>query len=288
MAKCANCGGNHGAKYRGCTAFKQVQTVIETAVRNKTSYADTVRKIAAGDKGADNKVSHVPTVTKVTKVTTAEIGTQTEIETSTQTIETLDPSLKDAIAKEIADKVETTLSDFKQNMDNNTSAHNEWVCGELRKLRQLIGMDLEADLIERDRKIMELLYVKIRQTARATSRERPQAAAEPVKILTSDEIAAEITALHKPATSMPVPNNEQTGRPATPQLSEHETFMTGVRAITSALGCDPNLFRPQQQSGASTPSQPATVQQATAQPTSVQTAKHTTTTLHTRQSKTHR
>ena len=77
--------------------------MIETATRNKTSYADTVRKIAAADKGADNKVSHV---TAATKITTAEIGTQTGIETGTQTVETLDPPLKDALAKENAEKVE--------------------------------------------------------------------------------------------------------------------------------------------------------------------------------------
>src|SRR5208282_1217425 len=162
MAKCANCGGNHGAKYRGCTTYKEVQTVIQTITRNKTSYADTVRKIAAADKGADNKVSHVP---MATKITIAEIGTQTEIETGTQTIETLDPTLKDTLTKEIAEKVETSLNDFRQHMEFSTSLHTQRINEELKKLRQIIRQDFEADLIERDRTIMDLLYVKIRQTA---------------------------------------------------------------------------------------------------------------------------
>ena len=61
---------------------------------------------------------------------------------------------------------------------------------------------------------MDLLYVKIRQTVRATSRERPQSAAEPMNLLTSEEIAAEITALHKPATSMPAQDQVQIERPS--------------------------------------------------------------------------
>ena len=185
--------------------------MIVTATCNKTSYAEAVRKIAAKDTVADDKVSQVPTAMKPT---TSEIGTQTEVETGTQTIDTLDQTLKDVLMKEMAETSETSLSKFKQSIQDEVSRHFMRTNEELRKLRTIIRGDLEADLIERDKKIMDLLYAKIRMTQRATSRERPQTAPEPVPILTTEEIAAEITALHKPTTSMPTQDKATTERPS--------------------------------------------------------------------------
>ena len=82
--------------------------------------------------------------------------------------------------KEMAGTIETSLSKFKQSIEDEASKHFTRTQEELRKLRQIIRNDLEVDLIERDKKIMELLYAKIRMTSRATSRERMQTAPEPV------------------------------------------------------------------------------------------------------------
>ena len=55
--------------------------------------------------------------------------------------------------KEMAGIIETSLSNFKQHMEDSASMHSQRINEELRKLRQIIRQDLEADLIERDKKI---------------------------------------------------------------------------------------------------------------------------------------
>ena len=110
------------------TAYKEVQTVIQTATRNKTSDAEAVWKIAAKDTVADDKVSQAPTATKPT---TSEIGTQTEVETGMQAVETLDQSLKDTRIKAMTGIIETSLSNFKQHMENSASMHSQRINEEL-------------------------------------------------------------------------------------------------------------------------------------------------------------
>src|SRR5664279_3240085 len=85
--RCANCGENHSAKYRGCTKFAEVKKVLTVAATTKVSYADALKDIRKTTKQIEKTGSSVINPDKPKKVT-ADACTQTETaEISTQTVE---------------------------------------------------------------------------------------------------------------------------------------------------------------------------------------------------------
>ena len=91
--KCANCGENHSAMYRGCTKFAEVKKELTVAATTKVSYADALKDIRKTKQV--EKLCQTPAVTGSTVISTdkpkkvmADACTQTETaEISTQTVE---------------------------------------------------------------------------------------------------------------------------------------------------------------------------------------------------------
>ena len=90
--KCANCGENHSAAYRGCKRFQQVNKTLTVSARQNMSYADAAKQLAKHQRETKKSVA-VPqgedketTVTSVQKPTVEKppadkprsIATQTE------------------------------------------------------------------------------------------------------------------------------------------------------------------------------------------------------------------
>jgi hypothetical protein len=57
--RCANCGENHSAAYRGCKRFQQVNKTLTVSARQNMSYADAAKKLAKQQREL-KKVAPVP------------------------------------------------------------------------------------------------------------------------------------------------------------------------------------------------------------------------------------
>jgi len=112
--RCANCGENHSAKYRGCAKFAEVKQVLTVAATTKVSYADALKNIRQTKQ--TEKTCQTPATTGSTVVSadkpkkvmadactqteTSEIGTQTDEPTAfqeKQLMKTADAVLKKAV-----------------------------------------------------------------------------------------------------------------------------------------------------------------------------------------------
>jgi hypothetical protein len=83
-AKCANCGGQHSAAYKGCSRYKTVSTALKSTVTEGLSYSEALKKASIQSRTENAQIK-----TAATKQQSAppkqDSSTQTETNTETQT-----------------------------------------------------------------------------------------------------------------------------------------------------------------------------------------------------------
>ena len=94
-AKCANCGGNHNAAYRGCPKFKEVREILTVSAKKGMSYRDAalqLKKTTHEKQKADKTAATLSTTQQRSSSTTRQKVTAvipaTSVSTGTQTAET--------------------------------------------------------------------------------------------------------------------------------------------------------------------------------------------------------